>query len=41
MGEQRRLRPQAQALRAGDTGRLAKLTAEQADTLLEMLAFPG
>jgi hypothetical protein len=36
----RRLRPQAEALLAGDTGRLAQLTAEQADTLLQMLAFP-
>ena len=34
----RRLRPQAKALLAGDTGRLAGLTAEQADTLLHMLA---
>jgi ankyrin repeat protein len=36
----RRLRPQAEALLAGDTGRLASLTAEQADTLLDMLAYP-
>jgi hypothetical protein len=36
----RRLRPQAEALLAGDTGRLAQLTAGQADTLLQMLAFP-
>jgi hypothetical protein len=36
----RRLRPQAEALLAGDTGRLAQLTAEQADTLLYMLALP-
>ena len=36
----RRLRPQAEALLAGDTGRLAGLTAEQADTLLYMLATP-
>ena len=35
----RRLRPQAEALLAGDTGRLAELTAEQADTLLHMLAY--
>jgi hypothetical protein len=35
----RRLRPQAEALLAGDTGRLARLTAEQADTLLLMLAY--
>jgi Ankyrin repeats (3 copies) len=35
----RRLRPQAEALLAGDTGRLARLTAEQADTLLHMLAY--
>ena len=34
----RRLRPQAEALLAGDTGRLAQLTAGQADTLLHMLA---
>ena len=38
--KQRRLRPQAEALLAGDTGRLAQLTAEQADTLLQMLARP-
>jgi hypothetical protein len=36
----RGLRPQAEALLAGDTGRLASLTAEQADTLLDMLAYP-
>jgi hypothetical protein len=36
----RRLRPQAEALLAGDTGRLAQLTAGQADTLLQMLALP-
>ncbi len=36
----RRLRPQAEALLAGDTDRLAGLTAEQADTLLHMLAYP-
>jgi hypothetical protein len=36
----RRMRPQAEALLAGDTGRLARLTAEQADTLLQMLAYP-
>ena len=36
----RRIRPQAEALLAGDTGRLAQLTVEQADTLLQMLAFP-
>jgi hypothetical protein len=36
----RRMRPQAEALLAGDTGRLAALTAEQADTLLHMLAYP-
>jgi hypothetical protein len=35
----RRLRPQAEALLAGDTDRLARLTAEQADTLLQMLAY--
>ena len=35
----RRLRPQAKALLAGDTDRLARLTAEQADTLLLMLAY--
>jgi hypothetical protein len=34
----RRLRPEAEALLAGDTGRLAQLTAEQADALLQMLA---
>ncbi len=36
----RRLRQQAEALLAGDTGRLAQLTAGQADTLLQMLARP-
>ncbi|MGH3402794.1 MAG: ankyrin repeat domain-containing protein [Streptosporangiaceae bacterium] len=36
----RRLRSQAEALLAGDTGRLARLTAGQADTLLQMLAYP-
>lgn len=36
--KQRRLRPQAEALLAGDTGRLARLTTGQADTLLQMLA---
>jgi hypothetical protein len=36
----RRLRPQAEALLAGDTDRLARLTAGQADTLLHMLAYP-
>jgi hypothetical protein len=36
----RRMRPQAEALLAGDTARLARLTAEQADTLLQMLAYP-
>jgi hypothetical protein len=35
----RRMRPQAEALLAGDTGRLAQLTAGQADTLLQMLAM--
>ncbi len=35
----RRLRPEAEALLAGDTGRLAQLTAGQADTLLDMLAM--
>jgi hypothetical protein len=37
--EERRLRPEAEALLAGDTGRLAQLTAGQADTLLQMLAM--
>ena len=37
----RRLRPQAEALLAGDTDRLARLTAKQADTLLHMLAYRG
>ena len=36
--QRRRLRPQAKALLAGDTDRLAGVTAEQADTLLQMLA---
>ena len=36
--QRRRLRPQAKALLAGDTDRLAQVTAEQADTLLQMLA---
>jgi ankyrin repeat protein len=36
----RRLHAEAEALLAGDTDRLAGLTAEQADTLLYMLAFP-
>jgi hypothetical protein len=35
----RRMRPEAEALLAGDTGRLARLTAGQADTLLQMLAM--
>jgi Ankyrin repeats (3 copies)/Ankyrin repeats (many copies) len=34
----RRLRPEAEALLAGDTGRLAQVTAGQADDLLQMLA---
>jgi hypothetical protein len=38
--KQRRLRPEAEALLAGDTDRLARLTAGQADTLLQMLAYP-
>jgi Ankyrin repeats (3 copies) len=37
--EERRLRPEAEALLAGDTARLAQLTPGQADTLLEMLAM--
>jgi hypothetical protein len=37
----RRMRPEAEALLAGDTGRLAQLTAGQADTLLQMLAMRG
>ncbi|HYV80790.1 MAG TPA: ankyrin repeat domain-containing protein [Streptosporangiaceae bacterium] len=37
--EERRLRPEAEALLAGDTARLAQLTAGQADTLLQMLAM--
>src|SRR5207248_5188567 len=36
--EERRLRPEAEALLAGDTARLAQVTAGQADTLLQMLA---
>jgi hypothetical protein len=36
---QRRLRPEAEALLAGDTARLARLTAGQAGTLLHMLAM--
>jgi hypothetical protein len=39
--ERRRMRPQAEALLAGDTGRLARLTAGQAGTLLHMLAMRG
>jgi hypothetical protein len=35
----RRMRPEAEALLAGDTARLAQLTAGQADTLLQMLAL--
>jgi hypothetical protein len=35
----RRMRPEAEALLAGDTGRLAQLTPGQADTLLQMLAM--
>lgn len=35
----RRLRPEAEALLAGDTGRLARLTPGQADDLLQMLAM--
>ena len=38
--ERRRLRPEAEALLAGDTARLAQLTPGQADTLLQMLAMP-
>jgi Ankyrin repeats (many copies) len=37
--ERRRLRPDAEALLAGDTARLAELTAGQAGTLLQMLAM--
>ena len=37
--ERRRMRPEAEALLAGDIGRLAQLTAGQADTLLQMLAM--
>ncbi|TDD13703.1 ankyrin repeat domain-containing protein [Nonomuraea diastatica] len=39
-GKRRRLHREAEALLAGDTDRLAGLTAEQADTLLHMLACP-
>ncbi|HEX3956184.1 MAG TPA: ankyrin repeat domain-containing protein [Trebonia sp.] len=35
----RRLRPEAEALLAGDAGRLAQVTAAQADTLLALLAM--
>ncbi|MFF4625440.1 hypothetical protein [Nonomuraea jabiensis] len=38
--KRRRLHREVEALLAGDTDRLAGLTAEQADTLLEMLAGP-
>ncbi|GAA1016578.1 hypothetical protein Aple_102220 [Acrocarpospora pleiomorpha] len=38
--KRRRLHHEAEALLAGDTDRLAALTAEQADTLLHMLAGP-
>jgi len=34
----RRMRPEAEAMLAGDTARLAQLTAGQADTLLQILA---
>ncbi len=37
--ERRRLRPEAEALLAGDTARLAQLTPGQAGTLLQMLAM--
>ena len=37
--ERRRMRPEAEVLLAGDTARLAQLTARQADTLLQMLAM--
>ena len=37
--ERRRMRPEAEALLAGDTARLARLTPGQADTLLQMLAM--
>ena len=37
--ERRRLRPEAEALLAGDTARLARLTPGQADTLLQMLVM--
>jgi G:T/U-mismatch repair DNA glycosylase len=37
--EERRLRPEAEALLAADTARLAQVTAGQADTLLQMLAM--
>lgn len=40
MEKWRRLRPQAKALLAGDAGPLTRLTAEQADALLLMLAYP-
>jgi hypothetical protein len=36
---ERRLRPEAEALLAGDTARLARLTPGQAETLLQMLAM--
>jgi hypothetical protein len=36
----RHLEPETEALLAGDTGRLASLTAEQADHLLHILALP-
>jgi len=35
----RRMRPEAEALLAGDTARLAQLTPGQADTMLQMLAM--
>ena len=35
----RRMRPEAEAMLAGDTARLARLTAGQADILLQMLAM--
>jgi hypothetical protein len=38
--QRRRLHREAEALLAGDTARLAGLTPEQADTLLQMLARP-
>jgi hypothetical protein len=37
--ERRRMRPEAEALLAGDTARLAQLTPGQAGTLLQMLAM--